>query len=104
GGVNMGQLNAFADAGGEPNGNGNVRYYNAADQMSLDSALSAIAGKTLGCTYQLQMAPPDPSQIYVFFDKVDVKRDPQHMDGWDYDPQMNQVTFYGSACAKLKAG
>jgi len=97
-------LNAFADAGGQPNGNGAIRYYNAADQNSLDAALATIAGKALGCVYQLQMTPPDPTHIYVFFDKMDVPRDPLHMNGWDYDPVKNQVTFYGMACAELKAG
>ena len=33
-----------------------------------------------------------------------IPRDPTHMNGWDYDPATNQITFYGPACDALKAG
>jgi hypothetical protein len=103
-GVNATQLNSFAVAGGHPTGNMMKEYYDAADQMSLDQALQAIAGQTFGCVYKLQSVPPDPSQVYSFFDRVGVTRDPNHMNGWDYDSTTNTVTFYGQACTDLRGG
>jgi hypothetical protein len=104
GAVNATQLNAFAVAGGHPTGNMSKEYYDAADQMSLDTALQTIAGQTFGCVYKLQTTPPDPTQVYSFFDKMDVTRDPSHMNGWDYDATSNTVTFYGAACMQLRSG
>jgi hypothetical protein len=101
-GVNVMQLDAFATAGGKPS-NGMHKFYDATDGMSLQTALNTIASSTVGCVYKLQMVPPDPSQIFVFFDKMSVKRDPNHMDGWDYDAANNQVVFYGPPCSELKA-
>jgi hypothetical protein len=103
-GINVNQMNTFADAGGEASGGAN-KYYDASDQMSLDAALKAIAQKTFGCVFQLEETPPNPDEIYVFFDNKDpVSRDPTHMMGWDYDAAKNQVTFYGSSCSDLKSG
>ena len=103
-GVNAKQLNNFAVAGGHSTGNMAKEYYDAADQMSLDAVLKAIAGQTFGCVYQLQTTPPDPNQVYSFFDKMDVTRDPNHMNGWDYDATTNTVTFYGASCQQLQSG
>lgn len=103
GAVNATSLNNFAVAGGMPLG-GNTKYYDAANQQQLDQALAAIASATLGCTFKLASVPPDPSQLYVFVDKVLLMRDPSHMNGWDYDPKTNTITVYGQPCADLKAG
>lgn len=103
-GIDPAQMNIFADAGGVPAGDP-TKYYDASDQMSLDAALDTIANKTLGCTFALDQTPPDPNEIYVFFNNVDkVTQDPTHAMGWDYDAASNQVTFYGATCDKLKAG
>jgi hypothetical protein len=103
-GVDPDQMNIFADAGGVPAGDP-TKYYDASDQASLDAALDAIANKTLGCTFTLDDTPPNPDEIFVFFDNVDkVGQDPTHGMGWDYDPANNQITFYGAECDKLKAG
>ena len=74
------------------------------DQVSLQAALDVIGGRTLTCDYALTQIPPDPSKLFVFFDRVQVLKDPSHLNGWDYDSARNQVKFYGAACAKLKAG
>jgi hypothetical protein len=105
-GVDPTQLNLFADAGGVPSGNATKHFYDAADQMSLDAALTTIASKTLSCIFKLQTVPSDPSQVFVFFDKdpKGVFRDPSHTSGWDYDAATNQITFYGTDCASLKGG
>jgi len=102
--IDPAQMNLFADAGGVPAGDP-TKYYDASDQASLDAALNTIANKTLGCVFQLMDMPPNPDEIYVFFNNVDsVARDGTHMKGWDYDPATNQVTFYGQECTDLKAG
>ena len=104
-GTDAPQMNAFADAGGVPNNDPAQRYYKAEDQASLDAVLTTIANATLGCTFQLDEAPPDSSKIYVFFDNTEtVDKDTTHGQGWDYDPATNQVTFYGDDCDRLKEG
>jgi len=101
-GVDPAQMDKFAVAGGVPS-SGASKYYDASDQASLDAALSTIAKSTLSCTYSLDSVPPNPSEIFVFFDNVTkVPRD--IMDGWEYDATKNQVVFYGPACDSLKNG
>ena len=104
-GVDPAQMDIFAEAGGVPSADPTASYYKAEDQASLDTALSDIASKTLGCVYDLAETPEDQSKIYVFFDNTtEVPRDTNHQEGWDFDPATNQVTFYGQACEDLKAG
>ncbi|MEJ7730045.1 MAG: VWA domain-containing protein [Polyangiaceae bacterium] len=104
-GIDADQMNAFADAGGVPNADPQQRYYQAEDQASLDAVLTTIATATLGCTFSLDETPPDASKIFVFFDNTEsIARDATHMQGWDYDPATNQVTFYGDDCQQLKDG
>jgi hypothetical protein len=103
--VDPDQLNKCAEAGGVPNTVGTTKYYDAQDAASLDQALAAIAAKAaLSCTLELKTVPPDPSKIYVFFDKQDATRDPNHLNGWDYDAATNRIIFYGKACDDLKNG
>lgn len=101
-GVDPAQMNKFAVAGGVPSSGAN-QYYDASDQASLDAALSTIAKSTLSCTYSLDSVPPNPNEIFVFFDNVNkVPRD--QMNGWEYDVAKNQIVFFGVACASLKNG
>ncbi len=103
--IDPAQMDVFAAAGGVPNPDPNVDYYQAEDQASLQAAFDSIAAQTLGCTYVLDKTPDDPDKIYVFFDNTnEVPRDPSHHNGWDYDPNTNQITFYGQACEDLKNG
>ena len=103
-GVNVTWLNAFAIAGGKAVNDPKYKYYKAENQATLDAALAAIATATLGCVYKLQKVPPTMNKIFVFFDKKSVAKDTTHKNGWDYDSKTNAVTFYGVACAMLKAG
>jgi hypothetical protein len=103
GAVDKAALDSFAVAGGVPV-NGPNKYYDAADQKSLDKALQTIASQTLGCTFKLGKVPPDPSKLFVFADKVQLPRDPNKTMGWEYDPQTNSVTIYGKSCDDLKVG
>lgn len=103
-GVDPAQLNIFADAGGVPASDPTTRYYKAEDQQTLDTALAAIAAKAFTCVFKLGQVPPNLSKIYVFFDNKEIAKDTTHKSGWDYDPVTNQITFYGTHCADLKAG
>jgi hypothetical protein len=98
-GVDVDQLNQFAVAGGVPSAGAN-QFYDAGDQPSLDAALDIIAKQTLGCTFNLDMTPPDPDEIYVFFDNNPVAADSAN--GWSYDVATNTVTFNGTSCDQLK--
>jgi len=105
-GVNATQLNNFATAGGVPANDPNdptTKFYKANDQASLQKALGTIAGSIVGCTFALGSSPPDPNELYVFFDNAGVKKDTTHQGGWDYDATSNQITFYGAECDQLKA-
>jgi hypothetical protein len=103
-GIDPAQMDIFAEAGGVP-ASGATKYYDASDQASLDAALQTIASKTIGCTFTLDEKPPNPDEIFVFFDNTQkVDKDTTHAMGWDYDPATNQITFYGPTCDTLKAG
>ncbi len=99
-------LNAFANAGGAPINNGMTHYYDAADAVSLDQALAAIATQAMSCTYALDSTLEDPDKLFVFFNNqpTTIPRDPLHLAGWDYDAPTNSVTFYGTFCDDLKSG
>jgi hypothetical protein len=102
--IDPAQMNEFADQGGVPRSDPTTRYYQADDAATLGQAFDAIAGAVIGCTLALGQTPPDPAELYAFFDNVGVPRDPTHQSGWDYDPATNSVTFYGADCDKLKSG
>ncbi|MGZ3474835.1 MAG: vWA domain-containing protein [Polyangiales bacterium] len=94
-GTDTTELGKFALYGGTGS------FFKADDGKALDTALDAIAGATLSCTFALSKKPADPSKIYAFFDHTTpVARDPSN--GFDYDPATNSVTFAGDACTKIK--
>jgi hypothetical protein len=97
------ELTDMAQAGGTAR-MGTPAYYQADSAADLGNALGSIVGSVLSCSYQLDARPPDPDQLYVYFDRTLVGRDAADMNGWDYDMATNQVTFYGAACDVLKTG
>ncbi|MEZ4385706.1 MAG: VWA domain-containing protein [Nannocystaceae bacterium] len=98
GDVNAGELTNVAQAGGTD------MYYQADNLDQLGVAFEEIAKSVASCDYKLDQAPPDDTEIYVFFndDPVAIPNDPN--DGWIYDPITNTIKFVGSACAKIKDG
>jgi len=105
GGTDANQMNAFAVAGGVPKA-GPEAYYQANNAAELEAALDAIAKATLPCVFELDEAPPDLDDVYVFVqnDPAGVPRDPAHQDGWDYDAATNQIELYGPTCDAIKNG
>ncbi len=97
-------LTDFSAAGGaalagEPN------YHQADDAAALVAAVRAIGAAVASCDFALGDIPDDPDALAAFFDDAErIPRDPDHQEGWDYDPQRNTVTFYGDACERLRAG
>jgi hypothetical protein len=78
--------------------------YNASDPQSLEEALNSIAANVASCDFVLDGDPPDPDDIYVFFDDdpKGVPYDP--VNGWTYDPDTQTIHFHGAACEALKNG
>jgi hypothetical protein len=98
GGANLDEINMIAQAGGT------VQGYQADQAAQLEMALDQIANAVATCVFELDQVPPDPAEIYVFFDKLipGVPTDPTN--GWTYDPNTNTITFHGSSCEAIKAG
>ncbi len=101
-GFNPNQLAAMAEAGGTALP-GDPVYYHVDDAASLDNAFEGIAGEVLSCVFELDEVPPNPDDLYVFFDMNEIPIDPAHVDGWDYDEATNTITFYGAACDAIQA-
>jgi hypothetical protein len=107
-GIDVAQLNVWAEAGGYPNNADNdpkIQFYQAGDQAQLNAALTTIAEAAVSCDFALGKMPPDLDKLFVFEDLTDqVARDPKHANGWDYDAAKNAVTLYGQHCTDLKKG
>lgn len=100
--VDPDQLNMMAVEGGTALP-GDPQYYQADDADALDAAFADIAGSILSCVFVLDTVPPDPDELYAFFDEMQIDRDPTHQNGWDYDPATNTVTFYGAQCDRIQS-
>jgi hypothetical protein len=96
-------LNDMAEAGGRPRA-GADKYYKANSLNELQAALDDIGGMVIGCNLTLHTVPEEPDFLWVYFDGVEVPRDRNHINGWDYDPDRNQINFYGPACDQLRSG
>lgn len=103
GDVDPDQLTAMAMEGGTALP-GDPAYYQADDAAGLGAAFEDIAANVLSCEFVLDEVPPDLEDLYAFLDMLLIDRDTTHMDGWDYDPATNRITFYGPACEAIQSG
>ena len=105
-GLDPGLLNDAAQAGQEPAPGGPPYFYHADDASSLDAALLAIAGGIIPptCSFAVTETPPDPNLVTVTLDGNAIPRDSSHNNGWDYHPDANTITFFGSACDLIQGG
>jgi hypothetical protein len=95
-------LNTLASLGGEAL-SGSNKFYQADTAADLEAAFTTIGQAVVSCDYAVDPAPPDPSQLYVWFDDTTmVAHDPTHMDGWDYSSTTQVLTLYGAACTSLQ--
>lgn len=97
-GINSSTLQQIAVAGGTD------QLVPADNLADLTQALSDIATDVMSCEIVLDSAPPNPDDVYVFFnDQVPaVPRD--GVDGWTYDSTTLTITFHGASCDQLKSG
>jgi hypothetical protein len=101
--VNPAVLNDFATAGGMPNPDPNLSYYQAIDIVALQTALSNIVGRIVGCDFALDEVPPNTDEIYVWAnDTESLPRDDPN--GWRYDEAGNRIIFQGAVCDNLQSG
>ena len=102
-------LNDMAEAGGRPRA-GDPKYYEANSLADLEAALQDIGGMVIGCNLSLDTIPEYPAWLWVFFCDIDGEnceaqpRDDDHVNGWDYDEDRNQINFFGPLCDQLRSG
>jgi hypothetical protein len=99
-------LNDSAIAGLVPRPGGPPHYYAANNAMELDAVLQAISGgiAVASCSYALATPPPVPDNVTVTMNGVIVPRSTMHINGWDYYPDANTITFFGTWCDQIQAG
>jgi hypothetical protein len=102
-GADPDELNDMAEAGGTAL-QGDAKYYQADDAQALVDAFGQIVLTVMSCTFVLNKVPPDPDELYVYVNGMAVARDPMHIDGWDYEADVNRITFYGPPCNLLQSG
>jgi hypothetical protein len=101
-------LNAMADAGGEPRpllSPLDSKYYSVNSQADLATALAQITGQVISCTFDFQMPPPLTNGVHVTVNGTEIYDDPTHTSGWDYtDTTYKQIQLYGPPCQQIQAG
>ncbi|RLB48236.1 MAG: hypothetical protein DRJ42_23685 [Deltaproteobacteria bacterium] len=95
-------LEAIATNGGLPRPGGMPSYYTAESRADLDSIFSEIATRVVSCELSLTTTPPNPDEIFVSVDDVDLAE--SATDGWSYDAAANSITFNGTPCDRLRSG
>ena len=75
-------------------------------QMSFETAINAIRGQIISCTFPLKttgLGMIDPSKVNVQVDGMTVPQSPTN--GWSYDNSSNptEIILNGTACSNLKA-
>jgi von Willebrand factor type A domain len=99
---NPAQLDEWAVAGHTDRAGAMHKYYQANNINDLDMAFAEIASGIASCTYQLSMAPDDPSLIVVTVDGSPVVMDATN--GFTYDAGSQSMTFHGAVCDAVKNG
>jgi hypothetical protein len=94
-------LDALAQAGGTAR-MGSPKYYPVTDQAAFETALTNITGQVISCQFTVSSLPMMGETVEVSIGGMMIARDPNHMDGWDLDPNTKTLTFYGQACTDLQ--
>jgi len=92
------ELMAIAVAGGTE------RFYLAEDETALTAAFDMIADEVATCDYRIEMPPPDPMDLFVYFDDDPAGVPNDATNGWTFDEASGTLTFNGSACDAIRAG
>jgi hypothetical protein len=102
-----GTLDALAEQSPVQNPDAPPRYFAVSAESGVAGLAEALSNITTGlitsCNLNLDQAPPDPSQLFVVIDGVQLARD--DADGWVYDDDSSPpvVRIQGQACEKLKS-
>lgn len=96
-------MNEFAQAGGVPRSDPELKYYQADDANALEAALGEIVASVVGCDFALDTVPLNLEQVFVFLNGKKIGLDPSQTAGWDYDADKNQVRLFGDACEALQS-
>jgi hypothetical protein len=96
-------LDAMAVAGGRPRARA-PRYYPADTPAALFEAFTVVRDSVAKCSYITPSSPNDPNAISVDVAGAKVRRDPDHIDGWDWiDQAYGHLQLFGSACEQATA-
>jgi len=99
--------NNLAVAGGVPNPNGPDSFYNAQNEVELQTALDAIAVSVISCIVPLDPPPDDPELVDIQINGVSIPQvtDCATEDGWVYvnpNGPYNAIEICGSYCDEVK--
>jgi len=83
---------------------GTERFYLAEDEAALTAAFERIADEVATCDYRIEMPPPDPMDLFVYFDDDPAGVPNDASDGWTFDAASGTLTFHGAACDAVRAG
>jgi hypothetical protein len=100
-------LSNMANAGGYPRSGGPPSYYSVSSTTEFVSVLQTLVGMAATCTFAVPEPTGDTSRehIAVVVNGTELKRDPNHADGWDYTSTgMTAVQIYGSTCNGIMGG
>lgn len=75
-------------------------FWRADDAAELTAAFESILASVVQCEFLLGSEAPVPSRVYAYFGETAVPRD--RVDGFDYDPETNRVTFFGQSCTRVR--
>jgi hypothetical protein len=95
-------LDKLATAGLEPRAS-SPKFYPAGSQADFVTAVNAIAGQIISCSFALTTPPPsDLGLVEISLNGSPVPRDTTHADGWDFGGNNSSIIFYGAACQTLQ--
>jgi hypothetical protein len=92
-------LNAIATAGGT-DAPGADAYFKADNPAQLVAAISGITQRSVSCTYQLDMVPPNLDQVIVTVNGAAVAQSP--VNGFTFDRFAGFIQFNGAACDAVR--
>lgn len=97
-GVNPDAIDAIAAAGDTGQAIG------ANSQAELSSAFEQVASAVASCDYTLDSAPPDPDELYVFFNDEPTAIAAGAAEGFSYEPATRRLQLNGAACERVTSG
>lgn len=97
-GVNADAIDEIAEAGDTE------QAIEATNQAELSDAFDQVAAAVASCDYELDDMPPDPDELYVFFDDDPRGIPADDTDGYTFDAATLRLRFHGGACEAVKSG